>query len=377
MNASVVQPATSDAARNAKRKVQNIVLPGQTPEGEYILSVLVKRSYDIIPGKQCTRADSDQKIFPGDVHYDDPMNSSVKFESDFVPFKIATDVVFNGKAYAPDGKPTGTMTASVIIGQVCKNIRVIGDRVCRYRSEGEPLFTDPQPFTTMEICYERAYGGVDIYTDPKVSCAYARNHLGRGFVVGATQNVIENLALPNIEDPHDLLTPARLSTDHFMHWERQPMPEGFGWVSKMWRPRALLAGVMPADRTVEQELRKIYASVVPPEQRQMYEQTQLPDMNFSFFNGASPGLALPFLFGDEEIQTINLAPEGELSFNLPGERPHIGLDIGMGMQEPPVVLHTLMVRMEDRQIDLVWRGAVTYPGPDWLPGMKKMKVLIQ
>ena len=155
------------------------------------------------------------------------------------------------------------------------------------------------------------------------------------------------------------------------------MPEGFGWVSKMWRPRASLAGVMPADRAVEQELRKIYASVVPPEQRQLYAQTQLPDMNFSFFNGASLGLTLPFLSGDEEIRTINLAPEGELSFNLPGERPHIGLDIGMGMQEPPVVLHTLMVRMEDRQIDLVWRGAVTYPGPDWLPGMKKLEVLIQ
>jgi len=33
--------------------------------------------------------------------------------------------------------------------------------------------------------------------------------------------------------------------------------------------------------------------------------------------------------------------------------------------------------MEDRQVDLVWRGAVPYPGPDWLPKMKKMEVLIQ
>ena len=27
-----------------------IVLPGQTPAGEYILSVLLKRTYDIVPG---------------------------------------------------------------------------------------------------------------------------------------------------------------------------------------------------------------------------------------------------------------------------------------------------------------------------------------
>jgi hypothetical protein len=35
-----------------------------------------------------------------------------------------------------------------------------------------------------------------------------------------------------------------------------------------------------------------------------------------------------------------------------------------------------MIRMEERQIDLVWRGAVPYPGPDWLPQMRKMEVLV-
>jgi hypothetical protein len=49
----------------------------------------------------------------------------------------------------------------------------------------------------------------------------------------------------------------------------------------------------------------------------------------------------------------------------------------MGVQEPLVVLHTVMIRMEDRQVDLVWRTAVPYPGPDWLPQMKKMEVLVQ
>jgi hypothetical protein len=32
--------------------------------------------------------------------------------------------------------------------------------------------------------------------------------------------------------------------------------------------------------------------------------------------------------------------------------------------------------MEDAQVDLVWRGAVPYRGPDWLPDMRRMDVMV-
>jgi len=371
MSAKILKPET-----NRDPKIQQVVLPGQSPDGQYILSILVKRSYEIVSGKPCRRAEVDQKLNSGDIHYDDPMNSSVQFETDFIPFKIATDVILNGMAYAPPGKPLEVMDVSLSIGSFRKELRVIGDRMCRYREKGNPAFTEPIPFQTMEIRYERAYGGVDIYSDPNVPCAYARNHLGRGFVIKNSRKTVEGLPLPNIEDPNDLLTPERLCVGHFMYWERQPMPHGFSWFSKFWQPRASLAGVLPADRQVEQELRNAYAQAIPPKQREQYKETKLPDMDFHFFNGASQGLALTFLNGNEQIQLINLTPEGEILFKLPGERPTIGLDIGTGLQEPEVVLHTVMIRIEERQVDLVWRGAVPYPGPDWLPQMKKMEVLI-
>ena len=69
------------------------------------------------------------------------------------------------------------------------------------------------------------------------------------------------------------------------------MPAGFGWFPKVWRPRALLAGVMPRDRAVEQELRQAYAQAAcPAEQREAYLKNGFRDMDFRFFNGASPGL---------------------------------------------------------------------------------------
>jgi len=364
-------------ATSAAGMIQKVVLPGQTPDGGHIFGVLVKRTYDIAPGNRCVRAVSDLKVIPGDVHFGDPINSTVKFETDFVPFKLATDVVLNGRAYAPPGQRVTTLTASLSIGQHRKDLLVLGDRVARYKANQDPVFTDPQPFGTMDLRYERAYGGVDIYSESKMPYVYPRNHLGRGFVVANIQGGVENLPLPNIENPGDRLTPARLCVGQFKDWERQPMPEGFGWTMKTWRPRSAYAGVMPADRALEQQLRAAYATLVPPVHRKLYERTEIPDMDFRFFNGASLGLVLPFLAGDEQVDLVNLDREGRTRFQLPGERPKIGLDLGQGVHAPQVVLHTVMIRMEDRQVDLLWRGAVPYPGPDWLPQMRKLEVLIE
>lgn len=377
MTTAPPQISAAVSSDSQERVIQKVVLPGQTPEGQHILSILHKRTYHIVPGKRCIRADADKKLIPGDVHHGDPMNSTVKFESDFIPFKLASDVVLIGKAYAPRGQAVVKLTASLTVGQRRKDLQVIGDRICHYNPGREPSITDPQPFQTMELRYERAYGGVDVYSSRRSQCAYPRNHLGCGFVVSNTKETVENLRLPNIEDPQNLLTPARICASELQNWESQPIPQSFGWVHKTWQPRASFAGVMPAERALHNELRKIYSALIPPAQRDLYEQTKLQDMDFRFFNGASPGLVFPFLRGDETIRTVNVCPESECWFSLPGDRPRLGLDIGSGLQEPEVVLHTVTLHMEERQVDLVWRAAVPFPGPDWLPEMKKMEMLIE
>jgi hypothetical protein len=355
----------------------HVVLPGQSPDGRYVLGVLLKRSYRIVPGGACVRVAEDAPLVPGDVHWGDPLNSTVKFESDFVPYKLATDVVVVGTAYAPGGRPVPVLDVAVSVGAHRKSVRVLGDRRAVFRGEDrDPGFTEPEPFATMPLRYERAYGGIDVRSNPAMQSAYGRNHLGRGWVVANTKAALDGLPLPNLEDPADLLEPARLCCGHFMHWERQPMPAGIAWFSKYWRPRAGMAGVMPADRPVEQELRRAYARFVPPEQRELYAQTGLPDMDFRFFNGASPGLVLPWLDGSEEVVLEHLAPQPRLAFRLPGETPAIGLDIGEGPKATAVRLHTVQVRADDGEVDLVWRSAHPYPGPDWLPKMTRLDVIV-
>jgi len=83
-------------------------------------------------------------------------------------------------------------------------------------------------------------------------------------------------------------------------------------------------------------------------------------------------LAVPDLSGDEPVRLLNLTPDGMTRFRLPGERPTIVADIGMGERAPPVLLHTVVIRPTRGLVDLVWRASLNYPGADWLPHMRRL-----
>jgi hypothetical protein len=355
----------------------HVVLPGQAPDGTPILSVLLKRSYRIVSSAPAERLESATSLVPGDRHFGDPMNTTVAHESDHVPFKPATDVVLHASAHAPRGMPVAEVLVSVVVGSAHKDLAVIGDRVVHHRAQGMPLFSEPVAFAVMPLRYERAYGGVDVRTDPTLAFPYARNHLGRGFTVGDTAEAVDGLLLPNIEAPNDRLTPERLCCGHVMHWERQPVSDGLGWYSKYWQPRAGLAGVMPGDRALEAQLRAAYAPAVPPHQRADYGKTGLRTMDFRFFNGASPGLARPYLDPGARIAFHNLHPSGDVIGALPTSWPVLSLDIGHGAVEPQRgVLQTVLIRLDQLELDLVWRAAFPYPGLDFLPKLRRLNVEI-
>lgn len=372
-----VGAAPGEAPGAKPRKVQKIFLPGQSPEGGHIYSVIVKRTYDIRPGDRCARTAEDRKLHAADVHFGDPMNSSVRFESDYVPYKLQTDVAFDGKAYSMGGVPVTTLTAALTVAGRRKELLVVGDRVCRWVDGGRVAASAPAPFASMDLKAENAYGGVDIWSDIKMAQAYPRNPLGKGFAVKASPKSLFNLPLPNLEDPKDRITAERLCIEDMKNWARQPMPAGFGWLSKYCHPRMPLLGIMPADEKLEQELRTANAALLSGKDRELYLGNPLPRMDFRFFNGAAQGQSFPYLAGNEAIRLENLTPEGVLEFQLPGETLKVRVDMGLGAHEPEAVLHTVQIHGEARQVDLVWRAAVPYPGPDWLPEMKTLELEVE
>ena len=350
------------------------VVPSVDENNAPIFSVLVKRSYRICAGAPLQRLRTARPLRELDEYWEDgdPSWSTVKFESDLAPYKLATDVVFVGKAHAPDQQPTPQMDVAIQVGKYRKSLRVIGDRRCIFRPGQSPQFSEPQPFREMEIRYDLAYGGCDGKSLPGLEFHYPRNSMGRGFAISNTREVVDDLALPNLEDPSDLLTPERLILGEPQRWNQQPMPQGFGWYQKTWYPRCSFVGAMPGFVDVDEVMREELLNWVPKRQIALSRQFKLPSFSVRFNNGASWGLILPFLDGNEPVTLSGLTPSGELSFQLPGEIPRVALDIGQGQQELQPFLHTLCIRAAEGEVDLIWRGSLAYPGIDWLPQMTRL-----
>jgi hypothetical protein len=66
-----------------------------------------------------------------------------------------------------------------------------------------------------------------------------------------------------------------------------------------------------------------------------------------------------------------------LRFLLPGEKPAMRLDIGKGSRELDPVLHTVQIRGAERQVDLVWRGSLPYPGIEYLAEMTTLAAEVE
>ena len=174
------------------------------------------------------------------------------------------------------------------VGRLRKTIRVYGDRKWQSLSRLLPDSpTKPQPFSTVDIVYERAFGGID-----KEGGGFCEQNLvGCGFFEKKPVDVLDGASLPNLEDPNNLIR----------SWKDHPKPVGFGFYGRTWMPRRGLLG------TYDDKWRKEH-SPDPPE-----------DFRFEYYNGAHPDLQVDgFLKGDEDVELVNLTPDGKVGFRLPG-----------------------------------------------------------
>src|SRR6516162_8015562 len=91
---------------------------GLEPSGRELLVVVVKGTFRI-PSEQGARlqlAEEQVPLVTSDVFFGEPGLSAPKYEVDFAPRKPRCDVLVNGSAYAPDGKPTDRVDVRLRIG---------------------------------------------------------------------------------------------------------------------------------------------------------------------------------------------------------------------------------------------------------------------
>jgi hypothetical protein len=344
------------------------VVPGHAPDGSPILSVLGKRTYRFANGGVASPDDSEQIPFlEADEFWGsgNPASDAPKLESDLVAYKPMTDVVLLAKAQAPKGRPVPQLSVGVQVGAARKILQVTGDRKVIVTGTGFE-FSDPKPFEEMPLDYSRAYGGKDDKSEPGTAYVYPRNPIGKGFIVKSLPEALQDLDLPNLETPDKLLSAKNLILGKFENWRMYPEPAGIGYFGKSFYPRYTMAGLPPdahKDAEVERQRRLMsMPEVGTPGSAQ--PQPVMPLLNAEFFNGASPGLRLPYLRGDEAVNLANLdAEHPRFTFKLPGAAPTAWIDVGQGKVGMAMVLHTVLVYKATNQVTLTWRGCVKYGGP--------------
>lgn len=360
--------------------------------GDHRLHLLAKRTWSVARGGRPQPSQVQAPILGAAVDYQDAPLPQADPDL-YACLRDGTDLVVQGHAHSLRG-PVARMQVGVSVladagddhaaRPPALRLDVVGDRRVHQRGEGaRVLFSAPEPFTTMPVRFDRAYGGRDRWAeaarpDPVAEryarragvpiahlskYLYPRNPMGRGYLVHPDRAALEELALPNLEWPSDQLTPERLLLHASGAWPRAPLPAAFDWVDQSWFPRIAWFGTRLRHAVGADAFDEVKKGVLRPEQVVSGEPL-VAELDERFFRGTIPRLALPAFTGRETVIVVGMHPTErrfrvslptppELVLEAPGARPRALVP----------ALRTLVVRPELEQIETLWVGSMPLARP--------------
>lgn len=299
-------------------------------EGRYYCVVVVKGTFLVAEDGKVDLAGKQEPLVYADQHYGDPVDSSIKYECDFVRFKPQADVLVNGSAYSPTGVPVEKIQVSLQVDAMAKSFEVVGDRIWdKILLSITP--TRPEPFLKMPITYDRAYGGVDISeNDPEKQKTYLENPVGVGFYPLCLRKNLVGKPLPNIQEIGKPVFSTR--------GKYQPM--AFGTIGRNWLSRYPLAG------TYDQDWIDNVFPFLPK------------DFDERYFQSAPTDQQISFLKGGEKVKCVNMTPEGSFEFSVPKLKVPIVFKFRDREVQGEPEIDTLMLEPDERRFMLTWRASV-------------------
>ncbi|MEZ4589236.1 MAG: DUF2169 domain-containing protein [Gemmatimonadales bacterium] len=355
-------------------------------DGKPTIGLVLKRTYKIGPrgGWEPAPDDDQEVVVDEELPYEEvepPFDSPVFHGSD-VMFRPLTDIVVQGSAHARSSG-VGKLTVGLRIESLKRDITVYGERRVE-RASGGLRLSEPEPFETIPIRYDRAYGGVDLhafYSNPSPMLArvqrnspglpvlassryhYPRNPTGVGFLISMAPYQLEDLLVPSLEFPFDPITADRLAVGTVASWPNGPLPAGMDWSSAAWFPRESYLGhhSLPegyGGRIIERELGWAPADLL---EIPLFTRSETP-IRAAYAQGASPGMSIPLEL--ERIRQgipaklVNLHPgQPELRMELPREWPEARLDLGgLSMTALAPSLSAVVIRPDDEEVVMVWHA---------------------
>jgi hypothetical protein len=267
-----------------------------------------------------------------DVYWAPFEASSLRREGQTSPARPGTDVLLEGQAWTPQGRPAARVDVALIIpGRIKKSVAVFGERVWT-QGIGGLTPTSPRRFISMPLVYERAFGGAE-RSDAPVREFEPQNPVGRGFFTRESQALEQ--PLPNLEDPYDLIRSPR----------DRPRPMSFGPIARSWQPRVGYGGTYD-QKWIDQQ--------APRWPR---------DLDLRFFHGAPPDQAVrPHLLGGETVAVSGVAPDGAIQFLVPRERLQVKTLFPTNATWQRLTLDALLIEPNSAAFTVIWRAGIPLPG---------------
>jgi len=352
-------------------------LTANTPAGAPCIALLAKRTYVLNALRSTAVPAAEQLPLRAKAIHDGEPSGLLLADSEAWPYKLRTDIVVHGHVYA-----YGThrqVNAAVVVGATRRDLRVSGDRRCARSPDGRVRFSEPEPFDRMPLGYDRAYGGYDqgseaalpnlfeligpslaTGTDARMYSlgCYPRNRHGRGYYLSKSSTPMEEVLLPNIEDPADLLQPDRLIVHDPLAWWRQPVPAGTSWLHHGYFARCVYMGVQPFWQPLPDGLPEFVRRYLPPEVRGI-DVIRGDAGVFGVQSGASLGLQVPEVAGGDVILLTGLHPERQEVRVVIPDQPTMSVRTRWRTPELAApVLHHIELYPDDGVFTVVWRGTV-------------------
>ncbi len=269
--------------------------------------------------------------FAADEYWDKPGESSLRYASDMHLGKLSTDVVLNGQAWAPKGIMAQYIDTAVMVAERQKVIRVFGDRWF-IKGFGGLSITEPEPFESLPIVYERAFGGTHIIDEEKGKIkGEERNPIGIGFKGKHSASELDRQPVPNLEDP------AR----PFKGVSNSGLPVCYGFIAPNWMPRLQYAG------TYDETWQKNRMPYLPE------------DFDMRFFSAACSELTFDrYLEGGEPVELHNVSPQGLIKFNLPVCKFNVSVQIKGKTEKLDMKCETVLFEPDENRFSMVWRDSI-------------------
>ncbi len=316
-------------------KMQAAYTLGMEPSGRESVVVAIKGTFKIPQnGSEPQLVEEQVPLVMADEFTGEPGFSATLYESDFAPVKPRCDVLLNGSAYAPGGgRPATLVRVTLRLATVNKSFDVVGDRRL-----GKSFFffvrpVKPESFTTKPITYDRAYGGVDTSKKkPDKKKTYLKNPVGVGYYPLTKRGELEGTPLANTQEPG---RPAKSRRGRYR-------PMAYGPIGRNFASRAPLAG------TYDKQWLDDVFPFLPA------------DFDTRYYQAAPPDQQIDYPMGGEEVELINLTPEGRARFRLP--RMEVPVEFTNASYERTTVeavLDTIFIEPDQERFLLVWRASIT------------------